>query len=159
MFGGVGMALVILLLAICAITALLFSMLEGAFAEVRKEGIRVKMGWLLDFTIPLVEVRQVCRGRHSFLEGVGVRTDFSGGLAVVSACRNIVELELGEPIKVEMKLFPWRVSLRHLNPRFPLWGDRIKLSLREPERFIAEVENRLETEAAKSISGGKDCAS
>ncbi len=175
LFGVLGVVFVCALLGISAMTALFFFTLGASFAEVKEGSVRVKMGWFLNFVFPLAQVHRVGRGRHGFREGVGMRYDFNGGLAVVSACRNIVELELREPIRVEMKLLPdffgrsknrasmvhspAGVGVRQRSARFVLWADRVKLSLREPEHFMAEVEKCLEGTTGESITGGGYCAS
>jgi hypothetical protein len=157
LLGPLGVVLVVGLLAISTGAALLLVVLGASSAEVGGEGVRVRMGWVVDVLLPLSLVSWVRRGRHALGEGVGSRYDFNGGLALVSACHSVVEIGLHEPLKVEMRLFPWQVSLRYLNPQFVLWAERIKLSLREPEQFIEEVEGHLEASAEEASTGGEAC--
>lgn len=85
---------------------------------------RVRFAGFVDTVIDNRDIRGVRVCRRSLLAGIGVRTNFSGDVALVSAPGEAAELTLARPVRV------WLV------PRLvPLHAQRLTLSIRHPEKL------------------------
>lgn len=96
-----------------------------SFVAVTPERTRIRFAGLIDTVISNKDVAGARLVRRNILGGIGVRTNFSGDVALVSTWGEVVEVTLRNPVRV------WLV------PRIiPLRATRLTLSLRNPQKLV-----------------------
>lgn len=96
-----------------------------SFVAVTSERTRIRFAGLLDTVISNNDVAGARLVRRNILGGIGVRTNFSGDVALVSTWGEVVEVTLRKPVRV------WLI------PRVvPLHATRLTLSLRNPQKLV-----------------------
>ncbi|HEX78049.1 MAG TPA: hypothetical protein G4O03_06540 [Dehalococcoidia bacterium] len=127
----VEIALIFLSLLAGVVLLYLFASVGNMFVMVGPDYVKVKASFLVDESIPMDNIEGVEPSTHSWLDGIGVRVDFAGTLAIISATRNIVQLNLKEPQRLGF------ITLRLNKTR------RIKLSLEDPEAFRRLINSQV----------------
>jgi len=123
--------LIFLALLFSAMLLYLFATVGNMFVLVEPGYIKVKASFLFDESIPMDNIEGIEPTTHSLMSGIGIRVDFSGTLAVITATQNIVQLNLKEPQRLGF------ITLR-LNKT-----QRIKLSLEDPEAFRRLINSQV----------------
>jgi len=96
-----------------------------SFVAVTPERTRIRFAGLIDTVISNKDVAGARLVRRNILGGIGVRTNFSGDVALVTTWGEVAELTLRNPVRV------WLV------PRIiPLRATRLTLSLRNPQKLV-----------------------
>ncbi|MEP7214999.1 MAG: hypothetical protein ABI782_02035 [Anaerolineaceae bacterium] len=96
-----------------------------SFLAVTPERTRIRFAGLIDTVISNNDVAGARLVRRNILGGIGVRTNFSGDVALVTTWGEVVELTLRNPVRV------WLV------PRIiPLRATRLTLSLRNSQKLV-----------------------
>jgi hypothetical protein len=86
---------------------------------------RIRFAGFIDRIIDNRDVAEVRIRRRTILGGIGVRTNFAGDVALVSAWGDVAEITLRNPIRV------WLI------PRLiPLKASRLTLSIRNPQKLV-----------------------
>jgi hypothetical protein len=96
-----------------------------SFVAITDERMRIRFAGFVDTVIATADVAGARLVRRNILGGIGVRTNFSGDVALVSTWGEVVELTLRRPMRV------WLI------PRLiPLKAERLTLSLRNPQKVV-----------------------
>lgn len=96
-----------------------------SFVAITEERMRIRFAGFVDTVIATDDVTGARLVRRNILGGIGVRTNFSGDVALVSTWGEVVELSLRQPMRV------WLI------PRLiPLKAERLTLSLRNPQKVV-----------------------
>lgn len=96
-----------------------------SFVAITDERMRIRFAGFVDTVIATDDVMGARLVRRNILGGIGVRTNFSGDVALVSTWGEVVELTLRRPMRV------WLI------PRLiPLKAERLTLSLRNPQKVV-----------------------
>jgi hypothetical protein len=101
----------------------------GSFVDVTPERVRVRFGFLFDAEFPQAAIATASPFDYPWYGSVGWRTDFGGTLGLIGAHEGVVQLTLRTP--QTMKLGP-----------FPLKIKTLRVSLEEPDAFLAAVRPR-----------------
>ncbi len=110
-----------------------------SFVAVAPERTRIRFAGFVDTVVANDNIVGARLRRRNVFGGVGVRTNFSGDVALVSTWGEAVEITFRQPIRV------WLV------PRLiPLGARRLTLSLRNPQKFV----ERFGRPAASPAAGG-----
>jgi hypothetical protein len=96
-----------------------------SFVAVADERTRIRFAGFLDTVVANNDIRAVRIAKHPIWGGVGVRTDFSGMVALVTVWGPVAELELATPVRVWLIPRVWRIRARVL-----------RLSIRHPEKLV-----------------------
>jgi hypothetical protein len=96
-----------------------------SFVAISPERTRIRFAGFVDTVIDNRDVVGARLVRHRPWAGVGVRTNFQGDVALVTAWGEVAELVLNRPIRIWLipKLVPLRAS-------------RLRLSVRHPEKLV-----------------------
>lgn len=93
--------------------------------DLNKQLTRIRFAGFVDTVIDNRDIEGVRVRHRSLFGGLGVRTNFSGDVALVSAWGDVAELTLARPVRV------WLV------PRLiPLHARRLTLSIRHPQKLV-----------------------
>jgi hypothetical protein len=98
-----------------------------SYVEVEPEGLHLRFGWLFDKRFAFSEIERIERGSWPWWGGLGWRSNLVGRVGLVASYDGIVD------IKLKRKRRIWLAFL-------PLPCDRLSVSLEDPERFLAAVE-------------------
>lgn len=96
-----------------------------SFVAITAERTRIRFAGLVDTVISNNDVAGARLVRRNILGGIGVRTNFSGNVALVSTWGEVVEVTLRKPLRV------WLVP-----KMVPLHATRLTLSLRNPQKLV-----------------------
>lgn len=124
--GGIGQLLMGILFGVLFLW--MFGMalrLPTSFIAISQERMRLRYGGFVD---AIVETRDVAGARlvpWQWWRGLGVRTGFGGGVALVAAWGTAAELTLKEPIRVWIIPRLWRVK-----------ATRVVVSVRNPQKLV-----------------------
>lgn len=106
--------------------------LGEAFVDLGEDELRIKLGILFDESIPLRDVAKVRRAEWKLLGGLGVRSNLTDMVAVVTSAGPVAELATWRPIR--LPVVPRVVYVR---------AQRIVVSPEDLDGFIAELTERL----------------
>ena len=96
-----------------------------SFVAITPERTRIRFAGLVDTVIANNDVAGARLVKRNIFGGIGVRTNFSGDVALVSTWGEVVEVTLRNPLRV------WLV------PKvIPLHATRLTLSLRNPQKLV-----------------------
>ncbi len=98
----------------------------GSFVELAHDAVRVRFGPGFEATIPRAEIAEAARADWPLLGGIGWRTNFRGGVALVGSTRGVVRLRLAAPRRGRFFGFPLRCR-------------DLYVSLEEPEALLAAL--------------------
>ena len=106
-----------------------------------KRRTRIRFAGFVDTVIDNRDILGVRLKHRTILGGVGVRTNFSGDVALLSSWGDVAELTLRNPIRIWLipKLIPLRAS-------------RLTLSVRSPQRLVDQFGEPSTAAASKSAS-------
>jgi hypothetical protein len=96
-----------------------------SFVAITDERMRIRFAGFVDTVIATADVTGARLVRRNILGGIGVRTNFGGDVALVSAWGEVVELTLRKPMRV------WLIP-----KLIPLRAERLTLSLRNPQKVV-----------------------
>jgi hypothetical protein len=96
------------------------------------EGVEVRLGWFWRQVIPYVTIAAAVPMERSFMDGLGVRTNFRGTVAVVLWGTDVVALDLSPPRDLPVFLF-----VKHRDAR------RLQLGIENEDRFVSAVMQRV----------------
>lgn len=108
--------------------------LGDAFVDIREDELRIKLGVLFDESIPINDVAKVRRVEWKLLGGLGVRSNLTNMVAVVTRAGPVAELATWRPIR--LPVVPRVVYVR---------AQRVVVSPEDLDGFIAELSERLQT--------------
>jgi len=114
-----------------------------SYLAVSDQRTRLRFAGFVDTVIANRDIAGVKIANHRFISGLGVRTNFKGDVALVSAWGQVAELTLNRPIRI------WLI------PRlFPVRAHRLRLSIRNPQKLVdrfgaAPVQSRPPTAPRK----------
>ena len=116
-----------------------------SFVAVTPERTRIRFAGLVDTVISNNDVAGARLVRRNILGGIGLRTNFSGDVALVSTWGEVVEISLRKPLRV------WLV------PKLvPLHATRLTLSLRNPQKLVDRFGvSPAPSQGAPTLSGRK----
>lgn len=122
----------VLLLVPAVLAGLLFLWAFGttmraptSFVAVADERTRIRFAGFVDTVVANSDIVSVRIVHRNILGGIGVRTNFRGDVALVSAWGNVAEITLKHPIRI------WIV------PRIlPTRATRLQVSIRNPSRLV-----------------------
>ena len=115
-----------------------------SFVAVTPERTRLRFAGLIDTVISNNDVVGARLVRRNILGGIGVRTNFSGDVALVTTWGEVVELTLRNPVRV------WLV------PRIiPLRATRLTLSLRNPQKLVDRFGAPTTPTRTATVGGGR----
>lgn len=97
-----------------------------SFLAVSDDRTRIRFAGFVDTVVPNADIAGVRLVRHRLYGGLGVRTNFGGDVALVTATGMVAELTLRRPVKVW--LLPGLVRVR---------ARRLRLSIKNPEKLAA----------------------
>lgn len=106
--------------------------LGDAYVEVGADGVRIKLGVLFDEKIALSDISRVRETRWNILGGLGIRTNLTDMVAVVTKTGPVAELSLWRPLP--MPVIPHIYYVR---------AQRLLVSPENLDTFISEVRGRL----------------
>ena len=117
--------------------------LPTSFVAISEDRMRIRYGGFVD---AIVETRDVAGAQlvtWKWWRGLGVRTGFGGGVALVAAWGPAAEVTLKSPIRVWLIPRLWRVS-----------ATRVVLSVRNPHKFVERF-GPVKAEPQKSAASSK----
>lgn len=106
--------------------------LGDAFVEVNDSGLRVKLGVFFDETISLSDVARVRETEWSILGGLGVRTNLSDMIAVVTKAGPVAEISFWRPLRLPV--------IPHI---YHVRAQRLLVSPQQLATFIEDLRGRL----------------
>jgi hypothetical protein len=96
-----------------------------SFVAVAEERTRIRFAGFVDTVVPNSDILGARLVRHRLVSGIGVRTNFAGDVALVSAWGDVAELTLRRPLRV------WLI------PRLlPVRATRLRVSVRNPAKLV-----------------------
>lgn len=113
-----------------------------SFVAITAERTRIRFAGFVDTVVSNDNIAGARLKRRNFLGGLGVRTNFSGEVALATAFGEAAEITFRQPIRV------WLI------PRLiPLRAERLTLSLRNPQKLVERFGAPSSSQPAKR--GGK----
>jgi hypothetical protein len=106
--------------------------LGDAYVEVGDDSVQIKLGVLFDEKIALSDISRVRETRWNILGGLGIRTNLTDMVAVVTKTGPVAELSLWRPLR--MPVIPHIYHVR---------AQRLLVSPENLDAFISEVRGRL----------------
>jgi hypothetical protein len=106
--------------------------LGESFVEIGDEALRVKMGALFDEAIPLSDISRVRETKWNILGGLGVRTNLTDMVAVVSKTGPVADISLWRPIRLPV--------IPHI---YHVRAQRLIVSPENLDVFISDLQERL----------------
>ena len=98
-----------------------------SYVEIDEISLRVRFGWLFDYTFPISDVESARCSNWPLYFGLGWRTTLGGRIGLIGSLKGVVEVRLGDGHRVNMVI-----------PR--LRCNRLFISLEEPEGFTSVLE-------------------
>ncbi|MBI5948439.1 MAG: hypothetical protein HY875_09895 [Chloroflexi bacterium] len=99
--------------------------LPTSYVAVSDERTRIRFAGFVDTVVSNKDIAGVRLANHRFIAGLGVRTNFKGDVALVSAWGEVAEITLNRPIRV------WII------PRLlPARARRLRVSIRNPQKLV-----------------------
>ena len=96
-----------------------------SFVAISNERTRIRFGGFVDVIVANSNIAGAAMAKHRLIGGLGVRTDFRGDVALVSATGDVAMLSFREPVRI------WVI------PRvLPAKARRLSLSVRNPEKLV-----------------------
>jgi len=96
-----------------------------SFVAITEERTRIRFAGFVDTVVATHDITSAREVRWHLLGGIGIRTNFGGKVALVTATGTAVELSLSNPIRVAV--IPGILRVR---------ADRLTLSVKNPQRMV-----------------------
>jgi hypothetical protein len=96
-----------------------------SFVAITDERTRIRFAGFVDTVVATPDITSVEAVRWSILGGIGIRTNFGGKVALVTATGPAVEMKLRKPIRVAV--IPGLLRVK---------ADRLTLSVKNPQRMV-----------------------
>lgn len=96
-----------------------------SFVAITEERTRIRFAGFVDTVVATHDITAAREVRWHLLGGIGIRTNFGGKVALVTATGTAVELSLSNPIRVAV--IPGILRVR---------ADRLTLSVKNPQRMV-----------------------
>lgn len=96
-----------------------------SFVAITDERTRIRFAGFVDTVVATPDITSAQTVRRNILGGIGIRTDFGGKVALVTATGTAVEISLRNPIRVSV--IPGLLRVK---------ADRLTLSVKNPQRMV-----------------------
>ncbi len=113
-----------------------------SFVAISPERTRIRFAGFLDTVVDNNDILGARLVKHSWLGGLGVRTNFSGTVTLATASGLVAELVLRGPVRVWIIPRVWRIRADHL-----------RLSVRHPEKMAERFGEPRAAPAAPATVG------
>ncbi|HKS91893.1 MAG TPA: hypothetical protein VJQ83_08185 [Tepidiformaceae bacterium] len=96
-----------------------------SFVAITDERTRIRFAGFVDTVVATPDITSAQAVRWNILGGIGIRTNFGGKVALVTAAGTAVEIRLRNPIRVSV--IPGLLRVK---------ADRLTLSVKNPQRMV-----------------------